>query len=399
MTSWTGMFTWLCVVGVLALVVLPQTAEGQAKTWVVSGPAAWGDNANWDPNAPGDNDGAIINNGGTATLTGATGVAVSLWVGQASTQGGTILIGTGGTLGNGGLTAIVGVGGYGHIEQTAGHLHMSDLYLGADDGSTGTYSIQDATAMCPILDIGCDGYGAMVSTRGTVTVTELYLGGDKSDYDDTTGHGEFTMIGGTQNGVEVGLLSVTRKLRLGCKSYGALTQNGGSANIAVLHMGGHAPGATGEYSMSSGTLVLPSYPYELEGALIVGEYGTGHFVQTGGSVDVGPGFLLASAASGTGHYQLAGGTLVQTSGTVVVGDLGIGTVELNGGTFDGKQHDHRSPDRFDWNASGFPRSYRWAERRAGDGGIGKSDAAFPDGPTDRRSLSHGRHRCHRPERC
>jgi fibronectin-binding autotransporter adhesin len=125
---------------------------------------------------------------------------------------------------------------------------------------------------------------------------------------------------------------------IGYSGNATFTQSGGTCSITGTDRGtsplvlGFQPGARGTYLLSGGTLnatsVAPNY------AEVIGYFGNGSFVQTGGTNNAQR-LLLGSFTSGsstcTATYSLSGGTLSVAQQELVAGQ-GLATFTQTGGT-------------------------------------------------------------------
>ncbi|HRT28932.1 MAG TPA: autotransporter-associated beta strand repeat-containing protein [Kiritimatiellia bacterium] len=133
-----------------------------------------------------------------------------------------------------------------------------------------------------------------------------------------------------------GLFSnATFRVGEGIASEGSAEQSGGS----IFQLGGgHVEGAVsvgyatnsiGHYTLSGGALTANN------GTFHIGSYGTGTFVQAGGTVTGRNWMVMARYPGSAGDYTMTGGVLEQVGSTlgVVVGEQGVGTFTVSqGGT-------------------------------------------------------------------
>jgi autotransporter-associated beta strand protein len=187
--------------------------------------------------------------------------------------------------------------------------------------------------------------GAYVDNGGTATVSStapvcgsLYLG-------TAAGSGTLEITGGGL--VNYGLGYV------GYQGTGSVLQSGGINSVAVdtgvgMTLGAY-PGSSGTYNLSAGNLST------LYADIVVGDGGTGDFVQSGGAVSIAEDLIVGSGRGGSGTYSLGGtgqlrapyevvgyqgaGAFTQSGGTNSANNLslgdhagGTGTYNLNGGT-------------------------------------------------------------------
>ena len=227
---------------------------------------------------------------GTFNQTGGThniGSALSsstLTVGVNAVTPGSFLLSGNGALNTFG-TEIIGQhsGGNGTFNQTSGRHTLgsaanpnSAIYLGFDNGSTGTY---------------------LLSGAGSLNV----FGAEKAGY---SGNGIFNQSGGTNN-------------------------VGSSSAFSFLTISGN--GGAGTYLLS-GSGVLNVF-----GSETIGGPGAGTFNQSGGTHNVGvPGTFFTTSLfvgdGGIGNYLLSGNGVLNVSGVETVGNAGAGTFNQTGGT-------------------------------------------------------------------
>jgi hypothetical protein len=278
---------------------------------------------------------------------------------------------SGGTLTTaGGLT--VGDAGIGTLDQTGGTLQVNasaasvnqDLIVGAQAGSTGSYSLSgggDATVSGNLI-IGRDGAsGGNPAATGTVTVgtpgaspdsTKLNVndtlvvgsGGDGAFEQDsgTVASGWVSVAGG--GGVDgggiypdggIGTYTLTggtltaSGIEAGHDGIGTIDQTVGTVNATWTLWVGNAGGSAGTYNLSGGLLTAGS------GGEQIGLFGTGAFVQTGGTNADSNALRLASYGGG-GSYTMTGGILTVagdgSNNGITVGYGGDGAVSQSAGS-------------------------------------------------------------------
>jgi fibronectin-binding autotransporter adhesin len=142
-------------------------------TWT-GGTGNWATGANWDQGAaPGTNNKALINNGGTAQVQAAGAVASSFLVGNAAGLSGTVEIAAGGTLtASGNTTSSAGATGTGSlvVEGTLSFTNANGiLAVGANNGGSGTATVRNGGTINGGFDLLRIGIGA--GSTGTVTIT------------------------------------------------------------------------------------------------------------------------------------------------------------------------------------------------------------------------------------
>jgi hypothetical protein len=287
----------------------------------------WSAENNWDyregenlthfvPNS----DSYVEINNGTARIFSDDAVAGSLCLGYSSGDSGNLELSSQSLSVVG--TEVIGGSGSGTFTQTGGtHTVGESLYLGNSSGGSGTYNLSDGSLTVHGSEyIGLLGCGAFIQTDGTHTVDmSLILGayGNSGTYDLRGGSlsagSVFLYEGGTftQSG---GILDFT-----------SFNQAGGNASFSDLYLGRNTDSSS-TYNLNGGNLTASNQ-------VIVGDAGTGAFVQDGGistvtNAGVTAKLILGNQASGSGNYTLNSGSL--TADVLYVGNAGIGTFTQNG---------------------------------------------------------------------
>jgi T5SS/PEP-CTERM-associated repeat protein len=218
-------FVWSRLLATIVLVAaVTAPAQAQVKTWA-DATGNWIIGTNWDPagtppTPPTPANDAVINNGGTAQITGPAS-AFSLTLGSISGGSGTVTIG--------------GAGGLGILKTTTG-------LLGNASGSQGAVDVSGASASWTNtgnLVIGGSGTGTLtIQNRGTVTDGAGFIGNLPG------GMGTVTVTGAGSTWTNTGTLAV------GGLGTGTLTiQEGG-----VVKSGGG--GSVGLSAGSTGTVTV-----------------------------------------------------------------------------------------------------------------------------------------------
>ena len=275
--------------------------------------------------------------GATLAVNGAGTIAAGSWTVSNATvrqTAGTVAVGS-----------LLQIGGTGDPAATAydlvaGTLTTPSLYVGAFSGGTLTQSGGSATS--GHTEVGTAGNGFLEQSAGIATWGDTYLGYYYgSGHLDLSGTAIAAVTGladgvyyGTGSVTLAGTASLTASGQEGVgESWGAGTfvQTGGTNATPSLAVGAYGPAGTGSYTLSGGTLTA--------GAEYVGldywqdqpsgsERGT--FTQSGGVNNVGASSLWVGYYAGSvGTYTLTGGTLAD-AGLLVVGLLGVGTLDLSG---------------------------------------------------------------------
>ncbi|MEN6317191.1 MAG: PEP-CTERM sorting domain-containing protein [Syntrophaceae bacterium] len=182
--------------------------------------------------------------------------------------------------------------------------HISGLYVGNSQGSSGSYQLSGAASQLQARTetIGYEGTGLFEQLWGSNQTEYLVLGQQAGS------HGTYSLSGGS-------LSAETEAIGYG--GTGVFNQSGGTNNAGNLVLGvGYdlqdnlQPNASGTYNLS-GTGILSAQNE------VIGGNGTGVFTQTGGTNTV-TGTLTISATPGTssGTYNLNGGVLTVAGGII-----------------------------------------------------------------------------------
>ncbi|MFH1549477.1 MAG: hypothetical protein ABIH04_02850 [Planctomycetota bacterium] len=200
----------------------------------------------------------------------------------------------------------IGYYGTGEFNQDGGTNTASDLFIGKESGSSGTYNLSAGVLSSLRERIGYEGgTGAFSQDGGIHTVGySLYIG-------HSWGNGTYNLSAGELSvGGDVGIGG-------GSSGTGEFNQSGGSHTVNITLFLGCDSGASGKYNLSAGELSVGADEY-------IGGYdsrGTGEFNQTGGIHTVG-GFLYfgyGDSLSASGTYNLGG-----------TGELFVGSSEYIG---------------------------------------------------------------------
>ena len=205
-------------------------------------------------------------------------------------------------------TELVGNAGTGTFNQTDGKNTISkDLSLGDSVGGSGTYNLSGGTITIPAaiggsgITVGRFGSGVFNQSGGDIFQSDLLLAPNSS------ADGTYNQTGGTNNI--------------------AGSMGGGNLGVAVDEScaGNPLPCGAGRATYTlSGTATLSVSSRE-----IVGGFGTGRFVQNGGTNTAGG--LSLGENGGSGTYALGAGKLA--AGNEGIGIMGgIGTFNQSGGT-------------------------------------------------------------------
>jgi T5SS/PEP-CTERM-associated repeat protein len=258
----------------------------------------------------------FVGKGGTGTVThgsGFTSVDYEFSLGVDSSGKGTYTL-TGGSSTLQAALEYIGRFGTGTFTQDSGVNYAGPMYVGAEYGSTGSYTLSGTGEVdVNYLHVGKSGTGTFTQSGGgsaNYVMGPLYVG---TDYGSS---GLYKLIGGT--------LSVDDVERIGEAGTGTFTHTGGTNSVAAIYIGCQ-PTGNGTYNFWSNTSLSV-------GDLYVGCSGVGTFSQGANTVSVTRDLVIASSAGGTGTYTSTSGTLAVT-GSLYVGSAGSGSfVQTGGGT-------------------------------------------------------------------
>lgn len=262
------------------------------------------------------------------------------------------------TINNGGTAQVV----------TGDAAEGAHLYLGLQPGDTGHLTINGGTITLGEMRVGGleqipdlvtpanpatpngGGTGSVVQNGGTVNLTystgvepprqSLWVG-DAGLAAANTANGSYT-ITGTEAAPAVLLNGIAANdgifVGTGVGTVGAFTQNAFTTVTSTGFVNVGRRGASATYTMNNGVLNAQGNSGGL--SLFVGDGDTTGIQTTSGTFTQNAGtFTIAQGASigrrgGDGFYNMAGGILNQTSGTVIIGDgVGATTAPGTNGTF------------------------------------------------------------------
>ncbi len=205
------------------------------------------------------------------------------------------------------------------------------LYLGNSSLSSGTFSLL-GTAVFNAFgneNIGYRGVGNFLQSGGTHALGSATASA-AMDLGVLSGSaGTYSLSGG-------GRLFAFGVETIGTAGAGNFIQNGGTHNLgseavssSVLYLGFSTLSA-GTYALGNGTL-------NMFGAEVIGNAGVGSFLQSGGthnlgSATVSSSMFLANQSGGSGTYLLSGSATLNVFGTERIGNFGTGNFVQNGGT-------------------------------------------------------------------
>lgn len=197
------------------------------------------------------------------------------------------------------------------------------VYIGRDSGSTGEYSLSggslDITGQgSRYLFVGQGGTGEFKQSGGSVSVDNYVRIGEGS-----LAHGTYTMTDGS--------LNANSSIIIGRAGDGDFVQSGGTVTAPAgqgIYLGGYTYDAGGLSGDGRWELSGTGQTHSL-GFLRIGQgRGDGHFVQTGGTLDVDRDMILglvdkSDTHARTGRYTVSAG-LLDVDGTLENGGSGLG---------------------------------------------------------------------------
>ncbi|HEY7089195.1 MAG TPA: hypothetical protein VH518_13955 [Tepidisphaeraceae bacterium] len=324
-----------------AAVLAPEIARCDSH-WTFDGDGSWSDTTKWFPFLPGPTDITLIVHGDAIARNVTLDVDASildLVIGNAGTGTNTLtqnnnfnlttqyeIVGnTNGSPGHGWHIQSAGSNMYtgsGTGGLSVGGFYGTDLHglpgLGGYVLSGGAVQVNHANLA---VGSGSGGQGTFNQSAGTVSVSNgtFVVGADGINNLVPSPSSGTYLLSGTANLNA----SITTEL-IGVYGDGTFIQTGGMNTISgsALVLGQHA-GATGYYMLSAGTLNVNN----LE---LVGVDGAGTFDQTGG-VHTVTGLFDAGSTTGAGTYLLSGGTLNVFSTNEIIGDSPAGGTFIQSG--------------------------------------------------------------------
>jgi fibronectin-binding autotransporter adhesin len=295
---------------------------GASGSYTLEGTATLSNNFVYIGNA---GDGVFVQSGGTHENGTTIGGFSQFVLGNTATGNGLYQL-TGGAIDARSVT--VGQAGTGTFTQSGGTSQVGSLVVAWEAGSVGTYELSAGTLSTggatggAISHIGFGGTGTFTQTGGAHTVGSFLIFGSQA-----SGGGLYDLRAGTLT-VGEGILT---PLGIGVINIdgGTLAVGGGNGRIELTSLRlGWSAGTSGSHTLS-GTANLATR------TMVVGGSGTGTFNQAGGSVSVSGSTTamvigLVVGRMGTGTYELNGGTL--SADVITVGDFATGSFTQSGGS-------------------------------------------------------------------
>jgi len=271
----------------------------------------------------------------------------------------------------------VGIAGGGEFDHVSGTMTATEVKLGLQAGSTGSYNVFAGELAANLVVVGDSGEGHFTQHGGQVRVADiLYVGAQ------ATGVGSYDQESGTMTATEVklGLQAGStgsydvraggfdaNLVVVGDSGEGHFTQHGGQVRVVdTLYVGEKASGV-GSYDHESGSMVAGEVKLGLQAGstgnynvlasdfaanlVVVGDSGEGHFTQHGGQVRVADILYVGAQATGVGNYDMTGGSL--TADRLRVGHRGQGALLQSGGAAVISQSMHLGFDTGGFGSYGF----------------------------------------------
>jgi hypothetical protein len=206
---------------------------------------------------------------------------------------------------------VIGFSGTGTFNQLPNSTHIVDdsIGLGATPTGSGTYNMKGGYLQTVDETVGDAGKGTFNQSGGTHQISSTLTVGDAP-----TGSGTYNLQAGS-------LTADTETI--GRDGTGQFTQSGGTHTVtSVIPSKGLTIGdnSNGTYNLQAGSLTVKNNE-------IIGNSGTGQFIQSGGTHTTR---ILTLGVNSNGVYNLNGGTLSTTFENI--GISGVGTFNQNGGT-------------------------------------------------------------------
>ncbi|MCK4626513.1 MAG: hypothetical protein KAV00_14435, partial [Phycisphaerae bacterium] len=235
----------------------------------------------------------------------------------------------------------VGKDGAGRFEQTGGAVTLNDLRIGYESGSEGTYILSGDAHLTVSNDtgVGSKGDGLFIQNGGIAAFKWLTIGCNPNSGGPTT-EGTYEL--------HDGLLTTANSLYVGYNSgIGHFLQTGGSLNVGNSIVIGHHHGGPSDFEITNGSTEA--------NFIDVGGPEEAKFIQRGGSVCahgelfIGGGYAWSSPAAGSGRYELIDGTL--TAGKTTLGHKNKpGLLVQTGGSYQTDELTITSTGRYEYSA-------------------------------------------------
>ena len=229
--------------------------------------------------------------------------------------------------------------GHGHIlarvDQSAGAATAPTVYLGTEDGGSGTWEMTGGSLDADTLYAGHEGTGRLIVDGGTVTLVDLVVGHNQDSPNNYVRLQDGTVDlvhalrigaeaagGGTFHlaGADLGDELTCRFIQVGDGGSGEFKQSGGLNTVEIELQLGRRTDSNGTYELTGGQLDTP--------LTRIGTRGTGTFAHSGGLNNTDE---LRVGEHNQGEYTLSGaGELITTD--LHVGHTDQGTFNQEGGS-------------------------------------------------------------------
>jgi fibronectin-binding autotransporter adhesin len=245
----------------------------------------------------------------------------------------------------------VGYHSNGEIAQSGGTNTCENVYIGYQEGSSGSYSLSGTGSLSAseTISVGIFGNGSFQQSGGSVTVDQLGVGADGysndgNEYND--GNGTYSMTGGS---LLVNTIEGIGDVSTNGTGTGTFDQSGGTHTVDTEQL---IVGKNGTYSLhGTGQLVVNNSGLDLGGTFLQSDstsaaYLNGLFIGEDyvASYTLNDGLLHVNGEEDVGNSNSGSGTFTQNGGTnYVIGSVYIapspativnGTYNLNGGQLD-----------------------------------------------------------------
>lgn len=284
-----------------------------------------------------------ISNNAVANISGLTEISSNTGTGTLRVDGGTLNTKAG---------LVVGWQGTANVLQTAGTVNNTGTVVVGQSAGTGTYTMQGGTltSSSDILLSQGNGSGTFNQTGGSVTITNGWLrtgqGTQASAYN-ISGNATLSVTP-AQGRIQIGenatgqmstftqsdnsVVTAAGRVYIGAGGNGTYTLNGGTLNVGndgnnSLNLASTAA-STGILNINGGTLSIAN------GDAFIGNSGNGTVNQVGGLAafhNNGASWTFIGNNSGTGVYNLSGGTMTEPNRMMIGNNTSNGTFNLMGG--------------------------------------------------------------------
>jgi hypothetical protein len=287
-TRTNRMRTALALVGVLAASLAAASAQTNTH-WLNPGAGAWENAANWDAGVPSFDHNALVNTG-TATITTSDACAAWLSIAETELDDAVVRIAGGAFVASG---EAVGSSGTASLVHSGGTNACTSLAIGVGQTAVGAYDLLDGSLTASYIAVGGQGEGTFHQATGNVSV----FGGFDLGYD-VGGHGTYELEGGTLSTGAAGEL-----IGRAPQAIGTFIQTAGTHTVPGNLICGSGVDAEGHYQLAGDSLAVNA-------SLVLGHYGHGTFLQSGGECTVAMALYVGfQGETGSGVCTLSGGSM------------------------------------------------------------------------------------------